>query len=202
MQTETIRGSERFRALLGSVVRRNGGKWFRFILTILKNEADAEDVIQEAVRRVLSRNVPLHSEEQIRMYLGRAVANAALELYNCRKRERLRHLSLPRYPEFSRPLAHLDETDRLRDRERLIGLLDQGLKRLPPKQYEALRLTILQPEELSIRDAGAISGIPYSTLRHRSRQGLKRLGIFLRRSARNQESEVRIQNERQGEDIF
>ena len=85
MHTETALGCETLRALLGSVVHHNAGKWLRFILTILKNEADAEDVLQEAVRRVLARNVSLESEDQVRMYLNRAIANAALELYNCRK---------------------------------------------------------------------------------------------------------------------
>ena len=174
---------QNLRSLLGSVFRRNSGKWLRFILSILKNEADAEDVLQEAVRRVLARNVLLQSEEQVRMYLNRTIANAALEFYNCRKREHRQKsvfndqvLVSSRY---SRPLRRLEEIERSCEQERLLGILHEGLKLLPPKQYEALRLTILESGGLSIRDAGATNGIPYSTLRHRSKQGLRHLRRFL-----------------------
>jgi RNA polymerase sigma factor (sigma-70 family) len=198
MHTETAFGRETLRALLGSVVHRNAGKWLRFILTILKNEADAEDVLQEAVRRVLARNVSLESEDQVRMYLNRAIANAALELYNCRKRERLRQLSfsdrLPWSIYRSSPFIHMDDLEKSGEKERLLGLLDEGLNKLPSKQQEALRLTILESGELSIRDVGVAHGIPYSTLRHRSKQGLRHLRRFLEQKERSQESEARSQH--------
>jgi RNA polymerase sigma factor (sigma-70 family) len=196
MHTETIFGHETLRTLLGSVVRHNAGKWLRFILTILKNESDAEDVLQEAVRRVLARNVSLQSEDQVRMYLNRAIANAALELYNSRKRERMRQLSfsdrLPPLIHRSSPFVHMENSEKSGERERLLGLLDEGLKRLPSKQREALRLTILESGERSIRAVGMRCGIPYSTLRHRSKQGLRRLRRFLERQksgVRSQKSE-------------
>ena len=188
---------ENFRVLLGSVVRRNGSKWLRFILTILRNKADAEDVLQEAIRRVLSRNVMLQSEDQIRMYVGRAIANAALEFFNSRKRERLRQQSLSEQAFFSRrgsfSGSRIEEREQLRERERLLGFLDEGLKRLPQKQYEALRLTFLEAGEHSIRDVGSTHGIPYSTLRHRSRQGIRQLRRFIiarGKEKRRQESDA------------
>jgi RNA polymerase sigma factor (sigma-70 family) len=197
MRTETASRCETLRALLGSVVHRNAGRWLRFILTILKNEADAEDVLQEAVRRVLARNVSLESEDQVRMYLNRAIANAAFEFYNCRKRERLRQLSfndrLPLPLHRSGPLFHMEDLEKSGEKERLLKLLDEGLTRLPSKQQEALRLTILESGELSIRHVCVAHGIPYSTLRHRSKQGLRRLRRFLEQNERNQKSGVRSQ---------
>jgi RNA polymerase sigma factor (sigma-70 family) len=198
MQTETASRCETLRTLLGSVVHHNAGRWLRFILTILKNEADAEDVLQEAVRRVLARNVSLESEDQVRMYLNRAIANAAFEFYNCKKRERLHQLSfterLPLSHYRSGPLIHLEDLEKSGEKERLLGLLDEGLNRLPSKQQEALRLTILESGELSIRHVGVAQGIPYSTLRHRSKQGLRRLRRFLEQKERCQKSGVRGQN--------
>ena len=67
MNTEEPGVTEDLRAVLGSILDRNAGRWLRFIEAILKDDADAEDVIQEAVRRVLARNCPLSSEEQARM---------------------------------------------------------------------------------------------------------------------------------------
>jgi len=194
MNTEMPSGAETLRSVLGSVVHRNSGRWLRFILAILKNDADAEDVIQEAVRRVLTRNLSLRSEDQVRMYLGRAIGNAALELYNCRKRERVRqiplneHIILP--TRSSSPFVCVEESEKSGGRDQLLDLLDEGLKRLPLKQHEALRLTILESRGLSIRDVGMTNGIPYSTLRHRSKQGLRQLRRFLERKSRIQNSGI------------
>ncbi len=174
------------REVLESVVGQNTGRWLRFTVGILKNEADAEDVIQEAVRRVLTRNRPLPSEEHVRMYLGRAIGNAALELYNSRKRERLRQMPIHEqiFLPSGAPGPHdcMEEKEKSVEREFLLQLLKEGLTQLPLKQHEALRLTIMDCRGLSIRDVGMMNGIPYSTLRHRSKQGLQRLRKYLERS--------------------
>jgi RNA polymerase sigma factor (sigma-70 family) len=176
-------------SMLESVIDRNGEKWLRFILRILKNEADAEDVIQEAVRRVLSRKRLLPSEDDARMYLSRAIGNAAFELYNCRKRERIKQTPileshfLPSRD--SSPYKNMEERETSIHRERMLNLLSDGLMQLPVKEQEALRLTILESRGLSIRDAGMSNGIPYSTLRHRSKQALRRLRKYLEKSLKN-----------------
>ncbi len=120
------------------------------------------------------------------MYLGRAVGNAALEFYNNRKRERLRQIpihediNLPDHA--SGPHDHLEEKEKADEMDRLLHLVRKGLAHLPWKQHEALRLTILESEGLSIRDIGTSNGIAYSTLRHRSKQGLRRLRKYIERS--------------------
>jgi RNA polymerase sigma factor (sigma-70 family) len=171
------------REVLGSILDQNRGKWQRFISGILKNDADAEDVVQNAVRRVLVRDKPFSSEEQVRMYLGRAIGNAAFERYKCMKRERLRQMPVDEQvlmsAESNSPYDRMEQAEQCIERERLLGLVRQGLERLPSKQYEALRLTILESRGSSIRDAGMNNGIPYSTLRHRSKQGLRSLRRYL-----------------------
>jgi RNA polymerase sigma factor (sigma-70 family) len=158
-------------------------------MAILKNEEDAEDVLQEAVRRVLTCNRPLLSPEQARMYLGRAIANTALELYNIRKRERRKYMpvkeNLLPSADTSSPYACMEKTEKEEERERLLRILHKGLLILPLKQREAVCITILDSRGLSIRDAGSAYGIPYSTLRHRSKQGLRHLRRFLQRELRS-----------------
>ncbi len=175
-----------WRSVLGPILDHHGPRWRRFALAVLGNEADAEDVIQEAVRRVLARNQPLPSEEQARLYLGRAIGNAAFELYNSRKRERSRHVSIQESffvtPCAANPHTFMEEKERSSEREKMLRLLHNGLERLPWKQHEALRLTILESRGLSIRDVGMTHGIPYSTLRHRCKQGLRRLRKHLERT--------------------
>jgi RNA polymerase sigma-70 factor, ECF subfamily len=183
MHTENHPATQDMRTALGSILDCHGNKWLRFIVAILKNEADAEDVLQEAIQRVLLRNRQLPTPDQLKMYLGRAIGNAALELYHNRKRERLRQMPinenlLPQTNALT-PYACMEERERTAREEIMLQLLQEGLVRLPQKQYEALRLTILDSQGHSIRDVETDSGIPYSTLRYRSKQGLRMLRKFL-----------------------
>lgn len=169
-----------------SVINNNSGRWFRFIVGILKNEADAEDVIQEAVRRVLTRNRSFPSEDQVRMYLGRAIGNTAFEVYNSRKRDRMRNTPIQEFIHSfagaSGPDVRMEEKEEAQRKNRMLRLLDEGLKQLPSKQEESLRITILESQGLSIRDIGIMHRIPYSTLRHRNKKGLQRMRRFMERS--------------------
>jgi RNA polymerase sigma-70 factor, ECF subfamily len=193
MHTNNSPVIEDARMALGSILDCYGSKWLRFILAILKNEADAEDVFQEAVQRVLIRNRQLPTPEQLKMYLGRAIGNAALERYHNRKRERLRQIPIKEHllPQVNAltPYAFMEERERSVRTERMLQLLQEGLTHLPQKQHEALRLTILESGGQSIRDVGMLSGIPYSTLRHRSKQGLRMLRKFLLSSMKERSHE-------------
>lgn len=177
------------RSALGMIINSNNHSWLRFILAILKNKEDAEDVIQEAVQRVLARNRTLPSQEAVRMYLGRAIGNAARELYNSRKRERRKYIPLKEQilPSSTthRPDEFMEEKERCSEKEFMMGVLQEGLKRLPLKQYEALRITILESRGHSLRNICMRSGIPYSTLRHRSKQGLRMMRKYLEQTLRD-----------------
>jgi len=199
MQDEELREEEDLRSILGPILSNNRGRWFQFALAILKNEEDAEDALQEAVCRVLACNRPLRTREQARMYLGRAIGNAALELYNIRKRERLKNIPIKENLLLSAntcsPYAILEEKEKAEQKKYLLRILHKGILILPWKQREALSITILESRGLSIRDAVSIYGIPYSTLRHRSKKGIRLLRSYLKRELRNrsQESVVRSQ---------
>jgi len=169
-----------------TVFHRYRKTWLKYLERFLSSPSDAEDALQEAIWRVMVRNRSFGSEDQLRMYLGRAIANAAIELYHLRKRERISHASIDSdscpatcQTDPQEMMELMEESERM---ERAIHWLHQGLGRLPPKQYQALWLTYLDPDHSSIREAGTASGIPYSTLRHRSMQGLRKLRRFLRRA--------------------
>ncbi|MEJ2110529.1 MAG: sigma-70 family RNA polymerase sigma factor [Acidobacteriota bacterium] len=171
---------------LESVVARNSGRWFRFLMGILKNEADAEDAMQEAVRRVLVRNRSFPSEEQVKLYLGRAIGNTAFELYNTRKRERIRSTtiqeSIVAYEDSIGPDDEIERKEEIHRNNAMLGLLEKGLRQLPIKQEEALRMTILESAGRSMREIGLRNNIPYSTLRHRHKKGLQRMRKYLERA--------------------
>jgi RNA polymerase sigma-70 factor, ECF subfamily len=179
MHTNENEKARDLREILGAIFDLHRGRWRRYIAAILRNPADAEDIVQEAVRRMLARDLSFLSEEQARSYLGRAINNAALELYHIKKRERrsripvLENTFLP--TGLPGPYDHLAEREQAAEKEEWLSRLREGLTRIPLKQLEALRLTIMESQGQSIRDIGMNHGIPYSTLRHRSKQGIRSL---------------------------
>lgn len=74
--------------LLDAALRRCRDKWFRFVLQIVQNHADAEDALQEGYCRVLASRRVFQTEEQARMYLARTISNTAIEIYHTRVRDR------------------------------------------------------------------------------------------------------------------
>lgn len=182
MQQRQAINPELLRAI-ESVFDRHRKKWLEYLARFLSSPSDAEDVLHEAVWRVMMRNRSFGSEDQLRMYLGRSIANVAIQLYHFRKKERFSHDPVD---SDSCPAAHplnpqemMEYMEEVERKERAMYLMRKGLDRLPPKQYQALYLTYLDPGHSSIREAGTLSGIPYSTLRHRSKQGLRKLRKFL-----------------------
>jgi RNA polymerase sigma factor (sigma-70 family) len=173
-------------AVLERLMLHHRHKWLRFVRGMVQNHADAEDVLQEAVLKMLLRDRHFHSPEQARMYLGRIICNTAIEIYHLRRRNRRRLRPLQdhifRASAYVEPLLVIAADEELQSRSRMMGLLEEGLARLPVKQHEALRLTIMNPGIVSMRDAGVGHEIPYSTLRHRKVQGLRRLKRYLHRT--------------------
>jgi RNA polymerase sigma-70 factor (ECF subfamily) len=175
-------------SVLEMLMLRHRDRWLRFVQRIVQNQADAEDVLQEAALRMLARERQFRSPEQARMYLGRIICNTAIELYHIRRRNRQRHRTLQEQlvgtSNHGEPERCLREREESNANARMLTLLNEGLASLPLKQYEAVRLTVMDPGIVSIRDAGVENNIPYSTLRHRSVQGLRRLRRFLLRALR------------------
>lgn len=165
-----------------------GHKWLSFVQSMVQNQADAEDVLQEAMLKMLARGRQFQSPDQARMYLGRIISNTAIELYHLRRRDRRQQRPLQEHmfqvPLPVEPAPLLSEAEEQKARARVLNLLNEGLARLPVKQYEALRMTVMDPQIISMRDAGVEHDIPYSTLRHRKLQGLRRLKRFLQRALR------------------
>ena len=181
---------EELKTALAAILHRNSPKWMRISKAILKNREDAEDVLSEAVRRMLKRGRPFSSQEQMRMYMGRVVSNTALELYKRRKRERRQYApvlesfmakSADAHDVAFRPDLIMEEEELYAEREDRLTILRRGLEKLPAHQYEAVRLIALDGMEMTHRDAESASGIPRATLRYRYMQGLRALRKYMAR---------------------
>jgi RNA polymerase sigma-70 factor (ECF subfamily) len=187
MRTGDIKNQD-LASTVEALMLRHSEKWLRFAQRIVQNREDAEDVLQEAALRMLARGRSFCSPEQARMYLGRVICNTAIELYHTRRRDRRQLLPLNEQllaaSPHGEPERSLVNRETWKTKHRMLNLLHEGLAHLPLKQYEALRLTVMDPGIVSIRDAGIEHAIPYSTLRHRILKGLQRLNRFLHRAQR------------------
>jgi len=81
MHRETQQGLN-LREVLGELVGRHSARWLGFVEQILRSAADAQDVLQEAVCRVLVAERCFSYEKDVRMYLSRAISKRAIELYH------------------------------------------------------------------------------------------------------------------------
>jgi RNA polymerase sigma-70 factor (ECF subfamily) len=200
MQTDKLLFEEEdLRTTLAAILHRNAPKWMRISTAILKNKEDAEDVLNEAVQRMLKRGGPFSSREHMRMYMGRVVSNTALELYKRRKREKRRRArvmenvmvkSAADSAESFRPDFIMEEEARYAEHEDRLKMLRRGLEELPVHQYEAIRLTVLGNSGMALRDVEAISGIPRTTLRYRYQQGVRALRKYVARERTREHATV------------
>ena len=175
---------------LAAILHRNSPKWMKISRAILKNREEAEDVLSEAVRRMLRRDRSFPSREHIRKYMNRVVSNTALEFYNRRKRERRQYAqilenimtkSAEERADALRPDFIMEEEERYAEQEDRLALLRRGLEELPAHQYEAIRLIAFSNNGSTFRDAESASGIPRATLRYRYMQGMRALRKYMAR---------------------
>ena len=140
-------------------IRRLQTPMYRTAVSILWNDEDAADAIQEAILRAWQKRRSLRSAEAFDMWLMRILLN---ECRNTQRRNRLRAMPL----EADVAEASAPDTD-LRD----------ALRRLPEKYRTPLLLHTL--DGYSVAEVARMLRVPESTARGRIYQGRKQLKTLL-----------------------
>ncbi len=138
----------------------------RFAYCRLRNLADAEDVVQDALVRAYLERERLRAVAAVLPYLYRMVANRCTDLL--RKR---RHAG-----------AAIEEASGLCAADPGIARLERIgalLAKLPAAQAEAIRLRVFG--ELSFDEAAHAEGVPVATIKSRFRYGVERLRKLMTR---------------------
>ena len=152
------------RKLLGDVIEDNLNYLVRFASIRLGSRADAEDIVHEAVRRILEYDISKVRPDSIKMYLFRIVYNLCKDFYlTCGN---------------IRPLSKIDDdipdssnedVMDLEEIERLNGILDN----LPDKEAQVVRMNVI--DELSFVEISVILSTPASTVKSRFKSGMEKL---------------------------
>lgn len=152
------------RQLLGEVIETNLNYLVRFATIRIGNRADAEDVVHEAVRKILETDHSKIKRGSLRMYLFRIVYNLCKDFYRAELNIRPLSETDEEIPDTSK-----DEDLDLEEIERLNGMLDN----LPDREAEVVRMNVM--DELSFVEISQILSTPASTVKSRFKSGMDKL---------------------------
>jgi RNA polymerase sigma-70 factor (ECF subfamily) len=138
-------------------VRDYSGLLYRVALSVLRNPAEAEDVVQDAFLRILQRRHSLAAVIDIRPWLVRIAWNLALDRVRRARPSQLDDL-------FAAGLVSADlPADQALAEAGQIKQVLRAMERLPKKERQALLLSAM--DELSTAEIGDILGRSESSVR-------------------------------------
>ena len=155
--TETAGPTDIAEPDLTALVRDYSGLLYRVALSVLRNPAEAEDVVQDAFLRLLQRRHSLAAVIDIRPWLIRIAWNLALD--------RVRHARPSQLDDlFAAGLVSADlPADQALAAAGQIKQVLRAMERLPKKERQALLLSAM--DELSTAEIGDILGRSESSVR-------------------------------------
>jgi len=138
------------------LMRRHNRLLYRTARAILKDDAEAEDALQEAYLLAFRAIANFRGDARLSTWLVRIVANEALG----RLRKRARATQVTYMNEFAS-----DEPERAARRAEMLRLLESEIDRLPDAFRTVFVLRAL--EEMSVEETAAALNIPEATVRSR-----------------------------------
>ncbi|MGH8181703.1 MAG: RNA polymerase sigma factor [Steroidobacteraceae bacterium] len=167
---------------IAAVVRRERGRLRSFILRRVRDAAEAEDVLQEALYELVSAYRLMQPVEQAGAWLMRVARNRIIDRFRKRRPELLSDLVGDGEEEDSALEALLpaveDGPDAVLIRELLMEELERALQELPAEQREVFIAQEL--EGASFKELSARWGVGINTLLSRKRYAVLRLRERLR----------------------
>ena len=142
---------------LPALVRDYSALLYRVALSILRNPAEAEDVVQDVFLRVLRCQPELGRIVAVRPWLVRIAWNLALD-----RRRRVRPEQMDDAFAAGLAAANLPADEALAEARRIAQVF-AAIERLPRKERQALLLSAM--EELSTAEIGAVLGRSESSVR-------------------------------------
>jgi RNA polymerase sigma-70 factor (ECF subfamily) len=177
LYAQARQGSEQAYA---AIMRRHNGRLFRIARSILRNDAEAEDAVQDAYVRAFLNLKELRDPSSLGAWLGRITANEALG----RLRTRRPMVALDEIENKSlyddgvwegafRPAPH-DDPEAAATHKELGAILEAAIDRLPT--HFRMVLVACAIEQMSVEEAASCFDLPLNTVKtrlHRARRLLR-----------------------------
>jgi RNA polymerase sigma-70 factor (ECF subfamily) len=159
------------RSAFQQLMRRHNTALFRAARAIVRDDADAEDVLQEAYLSAYRHLPEFRSEARLSTWLTRIVINQALGRLRARRRDNVVALLDDRPQASAEPMEQAMDDDPHASPE--VGAMRAELRRLLEKKIDALPLAfrtafiLREVEEMTIEEAAECLAIPAATVRTR-----------------------------------
>ena len=161
----------------GILCKQSASMVFRVARRMMRNNEDAEDVLQESFQQAFIHLKNFNGDSQFSTWLSRIAINAAL--MKLRKKQHLWDVSLDESDENEQSSLRLDIKDQGLNPEQLYSqterqqILSEAMNELTPGTRKAIELREL--DERSGEDAAQIMGISVSALKARVFHGRRKL---------------------------
>jgi RNA polymerase sigma-70 factor (ECF subfamily) len=156
---ERVRAGEP--AAMEALMRRHNRVLYRTARAILRDDAEAEEAVQDAYLKAFGALESFRAESRLSTWLVRIAANEAL----MRRRRMARSADVIPLNGTEEPMDNAEGPERAAGRGELRRLLEARIDRLPDDFRAVFVLRAL--EELSVEDTAAALDIPEATVRTR-----------------------------------
>ena len=166
---------EIFRDILEKTSTERLSQWRGYALSLTRNPADADEVVQEAIARTLKAQPDLDSEERVNRYVLRAIRNRAFTLIGKRKPLADLDKAEHRLPQASSALELMLGNENEEAKRRLGQALKRRVKDLRPEHREVIEELVMRTPPLKLREVAATQGVSINTVHYRLRRALATL---------------------------
>ncbi|MBZ9763264.1 RNA polymerase sigma factor [Mesorhizobium sp. CA8] len=157
-----------------AIIKTHNQRLYRIARGVVRNDAEAEDIVQEAYMRAFSSLSSFRGEASLSTWLSRIVINEALG----RLRKRRRTVAMPgnpeaqiiRFPSTQNDLNPGDDPERTMAQRQILGLVERATDSLPDVYRTVFVARVI--EGLSIEETADLLGVKPETVKtrlHRAR---------------------------------
>ena len=157
-----------------TIIKTYNQRLYRIARGILRNDAEAEDVVQEAYVRAFANLAAFRGDASLATWLSRIVINEALG----RLRKRRRIVAMPENPEaqvIRFPLNPSDDPERTMAQRQILALVERATDSLPDIYRMVFVARVI--EGLSMEETADLLGVRPETIKtrlHRARSLLRK----------------------------
>ncbi len=160
------------RSLLRAAWGKRFSDWRQFALSLTRNDADAEDLVDEAVVRTLRAEPGLRSEKEVHVYILKAIRNTSIKWRRARERRYSLLAELRSQPEEYASSA-LQELMAAEQQAHIEGAVNEALEKMNPENREAIGLYLIEEPGLTLEAIARCQGVSTTTAHRRVQAALR-----------------------------